>query len=493
MMRFWSKLSLLIVFLIFPSFLPSSPKSIFSSKSIFCLAVAWSSQIKDASAQETHLSSLTSNSLLLASSDRDFGDDGRNGTDGRSGRSGRDGENRTIFANGSPVNLELSGESGEDGENGKYGEDADCERQPLNMARDLRAASGGKGGDGGSGGNGGNGGLVTVYYTNPADLRQIYVRSQGARGGRGGRGARGGDGCECEDRSWEIPKCTGTPGTPGYSCKNEKYSCQDGRDGPDGRNGSDGRDGSMGTLTLINRSEALPEDRPTVTLGMPELQNRTVSLSLNQWETKSGATSLLASGSIISDRYREFVTRLEGSFELVWNANRSITDFYNQRVSLTLKEDRQVHVSLPEDIWFDGTTSVENGLTRFVVSGAILESEATKLTRADFAGSGQNLTLSLVDLAGKSDLISTQFLIKYRTTRDSFERFSEYTTRYEGNVPADLVTQNGNRFTLNLGKLPINSQFLQSGLGVEIELVAIRAFGGHSTQQKISWRGEIKR
>ncbi|MCP2730698.1 hypothetical protein NJ959_19910, partial [Symplocastrum sp. BBK-W-15] len=157
MMRFWSKLSLFLIFSILPSF--SAP----SSTSIFCPLVAWSAQQKD--------------SFLLASSqDRDFGDDGRNGTDGRSGRSGRDGENRTIFANGTPVNLELSGESGEDGENGKYGEDADCERQPLNVTRDLRAADGGEGGDGGSGGNGGNGGSVTVYYTNPADLKQIFVR-----------------------------------------------------------------------------------------------------------------------------------------------------------------------------------------------------------------------------------------------------------------------------------------------------------------------------
>ena len=476
MIRFWSKLSLFLIFSILPSF--STP----SSRSIFCPSVAWSAQQQD--------------SLLLASSqDRDFGDDGRNGTDGRSGRSGRDGENRTIFANGTPVNLELSGESGEDGENGKYGEDADCERQPLNVTRDLRAADGGEGGDGGSGGNGGNGGSVTVYYTNPADLRQIFVRSQGSRGGRGGRGSRGGDGCECEDSRWEIPKCTGTPGTPEYSCKNEKYSCQDGKDGRDGRDGSDGRDGALGTLNLINRSEALPPDTPTTTLGMPELQNRTVSLSLNQWQTKSGATAVLAPGSIISDRYREFLARIEGSFQLVWNANRSISDFYDRRVSLSLKEDKQIEVSLPEDVWFDGTTTQEKGVTRFVVSGAILESEATKLTRADFSGSGQNLTFSVVDLAGKSDLITTQFAIKYRTTRDSnrFDRFGEYITRYEGNIPGNLVTQNNNRFTLNLGKLPIDREFLKPGIGVQIELVAIRSFAGNYTEHKMDWRGEIKR
>ena len=42
--------------------------------------------------------------------------DGDNGSDGRRGRSGRSGRDATVFADGSPVNLDLSGRDGEDGE-----------------------------------------------------------------------------------------------------------------------------------------------------------------------------------------------------------------------------------------------------------------------------------------------------------------------------------------------------------------------------------------
>ena len=148
---------------------------------------------------------------------REFGQDGRDGNSGRSGRKGRDGENQTIFTEGTPVNLELSGQDGEDGEDGDRGYDALCHNQPRNVPYDVNAPDGGDGGNGGRGGDGGNGGSVSVYYTNPADLIKISVRALGGEGGRGGRGAYGGEGCNCRKRDWEITTCTGNPGEPNHS------------------------------------------------------------------------------------------------------------------------------------------------------------------------------------------------------------------------------------------------------------------------------------
>ncbi|HBB31589.1 MAG TPA: hypothetical protein DDZ80_27095 [Cyanobacteria bacterium UBA8803] len=464
-MRYLGKLLVVLFVLAVPNFLPPA------SRAIVCSLAAWST------------------------SERDFGDDGRDGEKGETGRRGRDGESRTIFAEGTPLNLELSGEDGGDGRDGRDGEDADCDRQPRDVNYDLRAPDGGDGGDGGEGGDGGNGGPVTVYYTNLADLKKIYVRAPGGRGGRPGRGAYGGDGCRCDDRRWEIETCTGNPGSPDRRCQTEEFTCEDGDEGRNGRDGRDGKDGSLGTLTLINRSEPLPPDRPTATLTLAQLKDQVVALSLNQWQMRSGAASLLAPNSLISDRYSEFVRRIEGSFELVWNADRSIADFYDQRVSLSLKEDQRIGFSSPEEVWLDATTTQQGSKTQLVVSNVILKSEVTRLTRADFSGSGLNLNFSLVDLAGKSDVISTQFQIKYRTARtgDRFDRFPDYATRYEGIIPADLVSRDNNRFTLNIGKLPIDSQFLRAGLPVEIELFITRSFAGNSAQQEITWRGEIKR
>ncbi|MBE9130030.1 collagen-like protein, partial [Coleofasciculus sp. LEGE 07081] len=134
-MRFSYKLAVVLVIFIFPNFLPPD------SELLLCPLVAWSTE------------------------EREFGHDGRDGADGQTGRRGRDGENRTIFTNGSPVNLELFGGDGEDGGDGRDGDDADCRRQPRDVAYDLRAPDGGNGGNGGDGGDGGNGGLLAIYYT----------------------------------------------------------------------------------------------------------------------------------------------------------------------------------------------------------------------------------------------------------------------------------------------------------------------------------------
>lgn len=462
---FFGKVSLFLVVLSFPLVLPPS------SKSLLCPLLAWGAEI------------------------RDFGHDGRDGQNGRTGERGRDGRSQTIFVDGSSLNLDLSGEDGLDGEDGRYGEDANCGRQPRNVDHDLQAPDGGDGGNGGNGGDGGNGGSLTVYYTNIADLKKISVQSLGGEGGRPGRGSYGGEGCNCRERDWEEKVCKGTPGSPDYRCTTREYRCEDGDDGRDGRDGNVGNDGRLGSLTLIKGTEQLPSDQPTVTVKMGELPNRAFALSKNKWEIRYGAASLFAPGSVLADEYREFVERIEGSFQLTWNATRPITDFIDQTATITLDEDKQVKISFPEDVWVDGTTSQQDGKTQFVASNVILKNEVTQLTRADFAGSGSELIFALIDKAGKSDLIATQFRIKYRTSAsgDRFDRTLDYITRYEGIIPAELVSRDRNRFVLNIGKLPIQSQFLRAGLPVEIELVATRSFAERSAEQKIQWRGEIRR
>ncbi|NEP13163.1 MAG: collagen-like protein [Symploca sp. SIO2C1] len=464
--RFLSKLSLFLVFLALPNFLSTS------SESGLCPLLAWDGQ------------------------EREYGNDGRDGNIGRKGRQGRDGQSLTVFADGSPMNLQLSGEDGLDGEDGRNGSDARCRNQNWDVDYNLRGADGGNGGNGGDGGDGGNGGSLTIHYNNLADLRSIYVRAEGGRAGRPGRSGYGAEGCQCRKRDWEETTCTGTPGTPDYSCKTEEFSCRDGKDGKDGRDGRDGNLGRLGTLAIINSTEPLSPDQPTATVAMSQLQDRLFTLSKNKWQTKTGAISLLAPGSIIDNQYREFVERIESSFELVWNAPRSIRDFPGQQnISLALQDNRQVKVDFPEEVWVEGTTSQQEGVTQFIVSNAIHQKEVTQLTRADFSGNGTNLSFSLVDKAGKSNLVATQFWIKYRTarTRPGFRRTAEYRTKYEGNIPEELVSRHNNHFTLNLGKLPIESRYLKPGVAVDIDLVATRSFAGRSTEQKIDWKGEIRR
>ncbi|MBD2412115.1 hypothetical protein FACHB389_03600 [Nostoc calcicola FACHB-389] len=461
---FRNKLPLLLTFCLFTNFLPASD-------SVLCPAVASDKYYKIA---------------------RNYGTDGRTGSNGRSGRDGSSGENQNIFVNGSPVNLELSGKDGEDGEDGERGYRPNCGNQPDNVNHDINAPDGGSGGSGGKGGDGGNGGSITVYYTNLADLRNIFVRATGGEGGRGGRGGNGTAGCMCRRRKWEVQTCKGTPGTPSYKCTNKVYRCSDGSNGLSGSDGRDGKKGSLGTLSIVNSKEALADDNPTVKLAISELGNKPLNLSKNKWNVRQGAISLLAPGSAIADNYREFEQRLEEAFQIAWQERQPITSFANEVVTVNLTDSKQVEVTFPEDLWVAGSSKSEANLTTFTVNHAIAKKDVTRLAVAEFADAGQNLNLKIVDLAAKSDAINTQFRVKFRA-QDSLHDFSGYKTEYEGDIPDEFVTRDYNRFTLALGKLKIDNDALRPGVNVEIEVVATRSLGGRSAKQTIRWEGVVRK
>ena len=422
-----------------------------------------------------------------------FGNTGRFGIDGAKGRNGERGSDFTIFAAGEAIDLDLSGKDGGDGQDGSNGHHAICYGSFYNN-HNIYGASGGNGGNGGDGGDGGDGGQLTVYYNNLEDLKQIYVQAVGGKGGDPGRGGYGGRGCRCAFFTWTRRVCRRIRGYRGYRCYLYTYYCRNGRDGIQGRDGQKGRDGRLGRLKLINGSELLAEDRPTAEVNLSQLQDRTVLLSRNIWQTKNGARLLLASGSEIDDRYFEFVERLEKNFELVWSAKQPLTGLGEENLTVTLENNRQIKVVSPEDVWLAGTISELEEKTQYIVAAVVRRSEVTKLTRADFTGNKSDLNFVLVDRANKSDFLETEFEITYRTTKDSdrFDRNPNYKTRYQGKIPSELVRRDRNRFVLNIGKLPIEEKFLRSGVPIEIELVITRSLGARSAQQIFNWKGVIK-
>jgi hypothetical protein len=114
-MRFLGKLSLVLVFLTFPYVLPSS------SKSDRC----------------DPLSASVGNSLAWGTEIKKFGRNGQDGKSATNGTKGQDSDNITIFADGSPMTLNLSGQNGVNGENGSDGKDANCSTQPQKVDYNL--------------------------------------------------------------------------------------------------------------------------------------------------------------------------------------------------------------------------------------------------------------------------------------------------------------------------------------------------------------------
>jgi hypothetical protein len=317
--RFLSKLSLFLAIFTFPQLFVAH------SNSIFCAAISWGAEVMD------------------------FGQPGQDGQPANKGQDGRDSDNLTVFADGSPMNIDLSGENGFPGEDGIEGNNGICEEQPQ-TSQNLHNSDGGNGGDGGDGGNGGNGGSLTVYATDKSYLQQIQVIASGGKGGEPGRGGAGGQGCKCAQSYWNEEVCTGKPGSPDYNCTTKEFTCQDGYDGRNGRNGRKGRDGSLGTLTLINLDKPLVPDRPSATITVADLKDRGFTLSRNEWENRTGATALFAPGSIIADQYKELVRRVEQNVILVWDAPQPVSDFAAHQVTLTLTGENNVEINFPKNV-----------------------------------------------------------------------------------------------------------------------------------------------
>jgi hypothetical protein len=432
--------------------------------------------------------------LAQAAAVQSFGTAGSTGASGQNGQAGSPAENVTIFADGTPLTLNLAGRDGDKGRNGDDAKAPDCGQQPEQVTQNLQAADGGNGGNGGNGGDGGNAGSITIYATNVENLRQVFVSAAGGKGGQPGEGGAGSPGCNCSRPYWTVERCFGRPGDPDYRCSTQEFRCRSGRDGLNGNRGLPGRDGLPGKLTLLNLNKPLEADRPTATVTMGTLKDQGFTLSKNQWDTRQGAKALLAPGSVIEDEYLVLTERIERPFLLIWNAPQPFKDFADQNVTLALNDQREVQPTFAGDVWLEGTAQKRGNVTEFVVYNALRSGEATQLGDLVLTGNGQGLKLFLVDKADRSNLVATKFKLKYKVT-DEDPRFrppSVYSTQYSGDIPDNLVVVNGNQITLNIGQLPIPPQYLKPGVGVEVELTAIRSFSNYTAQQELVFQDVLR-
>ncbi|HEY9736240.1 MAG TPA: hypothetical protein V6D06_08160, partial [Trichocoleus sp.] len=365
--------------------------------------------------------------------------------------------------------------------------------QPRDVRHDLQAADGGDGGDGGRGGNGGNGGDVLVYYTDPTALRQISVNAQGGRGGRGGSGGPGALGCSCDRRDWTLQTCSGTPGAPDYSCRDERFVCRDGRYGSNGGFGADGQAGRSGQLRLVNQLDPLPPETPEITLPLGDLVRQPVTLSKNLWDERTGASALLAPGSTVADTYLAYRGRVEGQVQVVWQAPRAIAEFASAGVRAQIDDAGTPGLSFAEEVWIAGESSRSEALTTFTVTGAVRASNATRLAWGTSQGRGRDLAMSVVDLGRESGNLNTRFRITLRTTSDDPRDTPSprYSVRYDDWVPEELISRDGDRFVIAVGRLPVSQQTFRSGTLAQIELRAVRSLGSNSAEQGLSWQGQL--
>ena len=190
---------------------------------------------------------------------------------------------------------------------------------------------------------------------------------------------------------------------------------------------------------------------------------------------------------MIDDRYLMMVERIERSFLLQWQAPQPFDQFADQNITISLADGENIEVNLPDNLWLEATTQNQGERTVFVVYNAIFSRDATRIASEGISGKATELKLTLVDKADLSDLIATDFQIKYKTTRSDprLRPVSTYSTKFDGDMPTELVERQGNRFTLDIGQLPIDPKYFRSDLGIEIEVSANRNFAGYSKTQRL--------
>jgi hypothetical protein len=439
--------------------------------------------------------------LPAFSGDRTLGVSGRDGQPGRSGRSGNNGTDQTIFYNGSPANLDLSGQAGEDGEDGRDAERAQCDRGGWSdrsdrshdnrstysrSEYDLQGANGGDGGRGGSGGSGGNGGNLVLYYQDGQNLRNLLVRSVPGTAGRSGRGGYASYGCQCPQPHWEVKKCTGKD--KDQKCTVHHYRCTDGRNGRNGENGRDGNAGISGKVTLIKRSTILPEEVIQVNTTLGQLSQQPVSVSRNFWSTQSGAASLFASGSQLQDAYPELSDRVERSVELQWRTNYPLAKVAQLPVKVELERNKDLTIALSSDLWSKQSRRRAGNTELLTIDQAIARQDALNLSPVGLYGVGSKLAVKLTDLSKQSNQVKTEGMrLNYRVRDNELN----YISQFESVIPATAIETRGEEFRVAIGQLPIPANLKQAGTVIEMELTVTRSFGVDRGDQVITYRGIV--
>ena len=202
----------------------------------------------------------------------------------------------------------------------------------------------------------------------------------------------------------------------------------------------------------------------------------------------NGASSLFAEGSVINDQYLKLVERAENAVVLIWNAPQPFAPYRDRNLTLSLQDDRSVQINIPSDIWLQTNQVQRNNVTELFVFNAIKASDATKLESKGLSGFGEELQLEIIDQAEKSDLIDTSFKIRYSVSNSTEARFrsvDDYTLRYQGEIPAQLIRYNNDRFILELGKLPIEPRYLELDRAIQVQVEITRSFGDNSAVQTI--------
>lgn len=449
------------------------------------------------------------NNVAISQEVRQFGQPGNSGRNGIDGRDGSNNSDRKIVADTSDREIDLSGTDGEDATEGEDGDNASNCQQPLNTPYFLQGANGGNGGRGGRGGNGGNGGSATIFYTDPANLKNITLDNSGGEGGKGYRGGRGGMGCQVQVPHWQIKycawelwvrktdiadsqwqkegsghettQCTGvehidarshTPPAPHLShniayqwkylgiTRTDSYSANPGVQGQNGNDGEQGKKGEYGRVWLIPRMD-IPVEKISHDDLLNNLIGKKIDLTRNIWVNRQGLSSLLNPNSDVPDRYTYLLSTANLSYRIVWAAKQTPAELEINDIQLggeiTLEGTNPQLAfraeNIPGTIEYD--TKTENNMSTLTVVGGFEPSRIKSFRVIDNNSDRKPHELILVDDGKVRELLTdTKFTVTTFVKRNNGDYQQRDTVEFKlpPNKPATgSMSVNDYQYTLNLG------------------------------------------
>lgn len=384
-----------------------------------------------------------------------FGSEGRDGSSGQNGASGSSGQSVLIQANQSgPQSYYLDGRDGGNAGPGQDGDHAQNCYQRLEE-NDMEGADGGDGGRGGNGGDGGSGGDATIYYTDAAQLKKILIFSTGGRGGEASWGGRGGEACRCSEVRWVVPRCREVVDPAGVKhtvCdQQDTYVCRDGERGRDGAPGQHGSDGSLGQVTLIKSKTPLQSENSHVRVDIRQLSAAhpvDAVLTENIFTRRSGALTLLASGSRVSDTYVDFVRRAVENVRVVWDSKKQASS-YSGTVSASIS-DGIVRFNVDTNEVLLTEERLENGVHTLYIHDAYNISEFAILG-ITMEGKKTATAIRIKGASPRLDLVQDSVRVKISRKR----LLLGYKEVFNGQVSDSYIQRVGADLIVNVGQLRV--------------------------------------
>lgn len=239
----------------------------------------------------------------------------------------------------------------------------------------------------------------------------------------------------------------------------------------------------------------MESEKKSASVSLKNLESSGTTLLAHIWEQRSGAMSLLAAGSRVSDRFTNYVKTSYAHVSLLWSASQPLVDFQDLRAQLSFNGST-LNASIP-NTWA-ATKVINEGASEdylLEVSHIYKEAELARFEVQEIRGEENALELVVRDTMNQPAPLRAEFAIeideKRRRPGSRPHRRYYYREVFDGMIPERLVERQGDLYILKIGQLDFTSRAKDDGSELRIDLVSTHKLNGQSKSKEADIKHEI--